>query len=414
MSEELAHRMRVTAGQERRPLETDLKSAQRWVVLAVIVVARTGVGLQFIAVAALLPELRAALGLNYTEIGLLLGLFMATGVVLSLPSGAMTARVGDRRMLQAGLLALVAGALGSALAPSFELVLLARLIGGLGAVLVTVTGANVLAAWFAGREITTAMSFMGVTWPIGIGLGLALLPVLSAMAGWRVAMGLAGVLPALALLSTAILPANDAHKAPSAPSGVSAISGRELKAMFVAALAWPLMSSGGYVVFSSYAPAYLQSQDVPYAQATLAVSLLSWLFVLTIPLGGYLADRFARSDLLFYVGCLASAATIALVPLGGPYMVLVAATAIMGLSVGPIMALPGVLLSPEGRGTGLGVYYAIYYLGTVLFPTMAGWLQDATGSLTAAIWYSVACLLAAPFPLLAVRVLQRRWAQEGA
>ena len=60
---------------------------RRWLVLAVLVFARIGVGFQFIAVAALMPSIKTALGLDYAEVGLLLGIFMFSGVFLSLPSG---------------------------------------------------------------------------------------------------------------------------------------------------------------------------------------------------------------------------------------------------------------------------------------------------------------------------------------
>ena len=52
----------------------------RWRILALLVFARSGIGLQFIAIAALMPIVRMELGLNYTQVGLLLGLFMVTGI----------------------------------------------------------------------------------------------------------------------------------------------------------------------------------------------------------------------------------------------------------------------------------------------------------------------------------------------
>ena len=48
----------------------------RWLDLAIVFFARTGVGFQFIAVAALMAPLRQALSLGYGEVGILLGIFM--------------------------------------------------------------------------------------------------------------------------------------------------------------------------------------------------------------------------------------------------------------------------------------------------------------------------------------------------
>ena len=112
---------------------------------------------------------------------------------------------------------------------------------------------------------------------------------------------------------------------------------------------------------------------------------------------------------MFWGGCLLSAAAIAMVPLAEPLELWIILAAALGLTVGPVMALPGEILTPESRGTGLGVYYTMYYLGTGCLPAIAGWLQDMTGSAVTAIWFSAFCLLIAPIFLMAFRWLQRRW-----
>ncbi len=390
----------------------------RWLILAACVLARLGIGLQFIAIAALMPAIRADLGLSYTQVGLLLGLFMVTGVFLAVPSGMIAGRWGDRRTLFVGLGALTVAAGLQAGAESFAVLLAGRVLGGLGAVFVTVTAAKILTDWFLGREISTAMGFLGLSWPLGIALGLSLLPSLAAIWGWRGAVLAMAALPLLAAAAVLALPRlgrapDGTPGAPRDPPPLWSITWRELLAVVVGGIAWPLMSSGGYVVFSSYAAEYMTSRGFGHAQAGLALGLMSWLFLLTIPLGGWLADRLDRGDRLFWIGCWLSALTIAAVPLGGPIVLWVALTAIMGITVGPIMALPGALLSPASRATGLGVYYAIYYLGTVILPALAGWLLDVTGRSDWVVWFAAVCLLVAPLFLTWCRALQRRWTLGG-
>ena len=319
----------------------------RWQVLAVVSCARIGVGFQFIAVATLIPELRAELRFDYTEIGVLLGTFMVTGAFLSLPSGMISARLGDRRMLQAGLAALVAGGLVLSVSETFAMALVGRLLGGVGAVFITVTAAKMLTDWFDGKEIATAMSLLGVTWPLGIALGMSLLPVVNAWFGWQTALFATCAMPAMALLFTALMPAAP-HRAdrkmptPAAQPPLWSIRPREFWTLVVGSAAWPLMSSGGYVVFSSYAPSLLIEQGVSQAGAALIISLLSWSIIVTIPLGGALADRTGKNDLIFRGGCVVAAAAIAMVPLAGdPWALLwIVFAAVLGFTVGPVMALP--------------------------------------------------------------------------
>ncbi len=400
-----------TAGGRRQILPSS-----RWVVLGIVFLTRTCIGFQFIAVAAQMPQLRAELHFDYSQIGILLGVFMIAGALLSLPSGMIANRLGDRRTIQIGLVALVAGGAILGSGETFHAALIGRIIGGFGAVFITVPAAKILTDWFVGKEMATAMSILGVAWPVGIAVGMSLLPFINVWSDWRVAVYVTAAVPALAMLLVSVLPAPDARtevdSAPAKPAArppLWSIHPREFWVILAGGAAWPLMSTGGYVVFSSYAPVMLIDRGIPHTTAALVISLLSWLLIAIVPLGGYLTDRTGKRDLMFWGGCLAAAAAIAMVPVMDPVELWVVVAAILGLTVGMVMALPGEVLSPESRATGLGLYYTMYYIGTGVLPAIAGWIQDATGSAAFVIWFSAACLALAPFSLLAFRILQYRW-----
>ncbi len=391
-------------------------------VLVILFLARTCIGFQFIAIAAQMPQLRAELDFDYSEIGILLGVFMIAGAFLSLPSGMIANRLGDRRTIQIGLAALIAGGAILGSGETFHAALIGRIVGGFGAVFITVPAAKILTDWFAGKEIATAMSVLGVAWPVGIAAGMSLLPFINVWSDWRLAVYVTAAVPALAMLLVATLPApgegsetrtGPVPEDPATRPPLWSIRPREFWIILAGGAAWPLMSTGGYVVFSSYAPIMLIDRGTSHTTAALAISILSWLLIAVIPLGGYLADRLGNKDLLFWGGCLAAAAAIAMVPVTGPVELWVVLSAILGLTVGMVMALPGEVLSPESRATGLGLYYTIYYTGTGILPAIAGWIQDTTGSTAMVIWFSAACLTLAPFFLLGLRILQRRWQLGG-
>ncbi len=393
-----------------------LLPSRRWVVLAIIFLARTCVGFQFIAVAAQMPQLRADLHFDYSQIGVLLGVFMIAGAFLSLPSGMIANKFGDRRTIQIGLVALVIGGVIFGTGNSFHAALIGRIIGGFGAVFITVPAAKILTDWFVGKEMATAMSVLGVAWPVGIAAGMSLLPFLKVWSDWRVAVYVTAAVPALAIMLVSILPASgESTKADSAPAipvarpPLWSINRREFWIIMAGGAAWPLMSTGGYVVFSSYAPIMLIDRGISHTSAALIISILSWLLILIIPLGGYLTDRTGKKDLMFWGGCLTAAAAIAMVPIMEPVALWVILSAILGITVGMVMALPGEVLSPESRATGLGLYYTLYYIGTGILPVIAGWIQDTMGSASFVIWFSAACLSLAPLSLLVFRILQSRW-----
>ena len=83
--------------------------AQRWRILAALTFARTSMGFQFQCVAPLAPFVSAELGLDNTQLGWLIGLYLLPGAVIALPGGLLGARFGDRRVALFGL-ALMTGA----------------------------------------------------------------------------------------------------------------------------------------------------------------------------------------------------------------------------------------------------------------------------------------------------------------
>ncbi|TGS56677.1 MFS transporter, partial [Mesorhizobium sp. M1D.F.Ca.ET.183.01.1.1] len=110
------------------------------------------------------------------DIGILIGLYFAPGVLLALPGGTIGRRYGDKATVLAGLLAMLAGELLMASSTSWGLQIAGRLIAGTGGILLSVLMTKMVADWFAGREIATAMAIFVNSWPVGIAISLMLLP----------------------------------------------------------------------------------------------------------------------------------------------------------------------------------------------------------------------------------------------
>ncbi len=383
---------------------------RRWIVLGVVGLARSGVGFQFVAIAALMLQLKADLGINHAQIGVLLGLFLIAGVFLSLPAGMIASRIGDHLTLRIGLIALIVGAALVAMSASFTVALTGRLLGGIGAVATSVVGSKLLTDWFIGREIRTAMSLFGLTWPAGIGVGMTILPLIGAWINWQTAVMITGILPALALILVGLIPQHaeglhDPNPGGEPTAALWSLDKKEFWTILAGGLAWPLMNGGGYILFTTHGPGLLMERGATAISANMTAGLLSWLIIVTIPLGGLFADRTGRSTQLFAIGCLVAAVAIAMVPIGGPAVLWVVLASALGFTVGPVMALPSDVLKAESRATGFGLYYSIYYLGMGTLPALAGWILDRTGSIPAVIWLSALCLMLAPAFYIAARLL---------
>src|SRR5271165_6666775 len=173
---------------------------RRWLILVVLFLARTAMGFQYQTIGSIAPALIGELRIGFTGIGTLIGLYHISGVFLSLPSGLIIRRVGDKTLCAAGLAAMAGGGLIIALAHGYGIVFAGRLISGMGAILFNLVITKMIADWFARREIVVAMAVILSTWPFGIALGLFTQPRIVGEFGWRAVMLLAGGLCLVSML----------------------------------------------------------------------------------------------------------------------------------------------------------------------------------------------------------------------
>ena len=106
--------------------------------------------------------------------------------------------------------------------------------------------------------------------------------------------------------------------------------------------------------------------------AGLMVGILSWLIIVTIPLGGYLVNRTGCRDQTIWMDCLIPAAVITMTSVGESAFMWTVFSAALGFTVSAAMSLPSGILSANSRATGMDFLYMLYYAGTAVFPAVAG------------------------------------------
>ncbi len=134
--------------------------AMRWKLLALLFVARIGFGFQFQTLGSVSNNLVVAFGLDYATIGTLIGLFMLPGLFIAIPAGYAGTYLSDRVLAGVGLLALGIGGVLAGLATDPWMIAAGRAVCGVGFVFSTLYFTKMVADWFAGKEIATAMSIL--------------------------------------------------------------------------------------------------------------------------------------------------------------------------------------------------------------------------------------------------------------
>ncbi|MFC9560605.1 MFS transporter [Agromyces sp. NPDC056965] len=142
----------------------------------------------------LLPDMSRELGVGEPLVGLLVTVFAATVVVLTVPLAALTRKVGRRRLIVIALVVLAISCVLTALAPNYPTVVATRVLGGAAhGVFWSVVGA------YAGHlvpkeQLARAVSISVAGGSAAFVLGVPLSTALGQALGWRSAFAAMGAL----------------------------------------------------------------------------------------------------------------------------------------------------------------------------------------------------------------------------
>jgi len=374
--------------------------------LGVIFLTRLSMGIQFQSIASVAPLLTGDLRISYGQVGWLIGLFMLPGAVISYPGGMLGRRFGERRLVLLGLALMSLGGFATAASHSFSLTALGRVASGTGGVLLNVMLTKMVADWFAGRELATAMSVMLTSWPMGIGVALATLGSLASATSWRVAVHVTVLFTAVAFVLMLTLYRDPPGRETAAAVG-AALRPRELRLAILAGLVWGIFNAA-YIVFLSFTPGFLVSRGLAVGTAGAVTSLAIWVTLASVPVGGLLADRMRHPDRLTVVGSLLAMGAIVALPYSGmPALWCFLVGVLAGAPPGPVMTLLPKALPSAALATGLGVYYTVFYAAMTVAPGLAGMLRDHTASAAAPITFAGISIAAPILALAAFRRLER-------
>jgi MFS family permease len=391
----------------------------RWAALALVTLAHALGALAALAVAPLTPFLLEALHLTRAQVGLLLPSIYLGGVLMALPSGWLTDRLGVRATLALGQLVIGGGVVlaataGAGLASCLAFLLLA----GFGFSVLNPSTGKAVVDWFPPRQRGVAMGIKQTGLTLGGLAGALVLPPLALAQGWRRALLVAGVLPLVSAGLVALL-----YRPPAALETI-AHAGRPRLGQVTDFLRRP----GILVVFASgLALSIAQSSVLAYlalyTRDTFAVSSVVAGQFLALATAGGTGGRLAWgaiSDRLFGgrrrpgvvitaligAGAYAGFATGAWLPT--PLAVVLALLAGVGAFgwVGLYFALVAEIGGARHAGLLTGLAVAFSWSGVLVGPPLFGLMLEATGSYTlpwlvlAVIAVAVAVTLPRPRPLV--------------
>jgi predicted MFS family arabinose efflux permease len=125
-------------------------------------------------VAPTLPFLARTAGAGETQIGFLVGLYAAVGLLVGIPFSALASRYGRRVLVLIGLGCLTAASLGFVVAPTYGWLVVARFAQGLGASAIWVGALTIAADLSPDASMGRSLAWITGSWSLGFVVGPAL------------------------------------------------------------------------------------------------------------------------------------------------------------------------------------------------------------------------------------------------
>ena len=375
----------------------------------ILSVGSFAVGTGTFVVTGVLPDIARALSVSVASAGLLVSAFAVTFAIGS-PFLVSAASGVERRRLLGGALVLFAIAnVAAALAPSFSVLLGARVVAACGAAVFTPV-ASAVAAGFAppemrGRALSVRTIGVNIAWLVGVPLGT----VVGGQYGWRTSFVLVAALATAAALGVrSLLPA---VQPPAGGGFLSNLMVVKTGAVVVGLGLTFLALMASFVVLTYVRPV-LENLT---AFDTQGIGLMLALFGLaSIPgalLGGYVADRWGYRVSMITVLSVLSVALFSFSVLstarpGSSWAVLGTGAALVAWSVAAFAFLPLqqyrlIEVAPQGQNTALSLNASAIQAGQGIGAGL-GALALHYGSVDGLGWVGALCAVGA-FAVLGLR-----------
>ncbi|MCL8023892.1 MFS transporter [Nocardioides bruguierae] len=320
----------------------------------------------------LLPMLTDAFGVDATQAALTVSVSTGALALCTAPAAALAERQGRVRVIRVALVVAALASVACALAPSYVVLVVARLVLGaaLGGVLGTAMGHVGTEVHPAGLGASMGLYVAGNT--IGGVSGRVLTSLVSDFAGWRGGLVALTVFALAAMALFWVLLPEPVRFSPDATG--RARLGRNRVAALVALVVVPFALMGGFVAVYNFLTYRLTSAPFDLSPAIAGLAFLAYLAgTVTSATAGRLADRVGRLPVL-----LAGAAVMLvglLVTLSGSLALVVVGLVVFTAGFFAAHATasgwaPQLLPSAPGRAS--ASYVMTYYAGSSVFGALLG------------------------------------------
>ncbi|MDH4163807.1 MAG: MFS transporter [Nitrospirota bacterium] len=165
-----------------------------WLILAAVYLTNLDFVLLFQSIPPIFELIRAEISVGSSELGLLMGAFALPGIFISIPGGILMDKLGPVKTGSACAILMLMGNTITAVSGGFPMMVVGRIISGVGSMALAVLAPQILANNFRAETIGRALGVLNTSVPIGTILSLNIMGYVGHAAGWRGSLWLCNVL----------------------------------------------------------------------------------------------------------------------------------------------------------------------------------------------------------------------------
>jgi YNFM family putative membrane transporter len=354
-----------------RPYRVPVDERSDRVALAGFLLGATGMFATMYSTQAILPELGSSFGIGPARAGLTVSVLIFSIAIGAWLWGPLSDRIGRRRALITASALLVLPAALAPLAPTFWMLLVCRIAQGLCMPGLLTVGVPYVMATFGRRYGHRVMGWYVGSLVLGGLIGRVGVSLLTAVIGWRGALGAVALLPlAATVVMSRSLPAEEAPSSerPLLRVTLRAVS-RNRSLLAATALGCGLFFS--FVGIFSYAEYRLQRPPFSLGDTASSLIFLLWLLGGVGPLAGRVAERFGWRRVAMVAVVLSLCGALLTLPASLPTMCVGLALLTIGMFAGATSAQIGVATATRSdQGVASAFYFSAYYTAGAL----GGWI----------------------------------------
>ncbi len=337
-----------------------------------------------LALPALFPLIHRVEGIGFAELGVLSSVFYLTSGLCQAPAGFLVDRIGARPVLIGGMLLITGSTTLFAFTPSYSAMLVLSFLAGLGNTVFHPADYSILNGSVSEQRIGRGLSVHGFGGYVGYAATPITVFTLGSLVGWREAMLMIGI---VGLVVVGILWAQRHDLRDSVvdrgikSQGFVHDIGVLLQPPAILAFSFfCFMAMGSVGIMTLGASTLIALLDIPAATASTIISLQLTGSLVGILIGGIIADKYSRHDLLSALVITFAACILMIVPFLRPSTAIQLIPIFMGFGLlygiaGPLRDMVVRSLAPTGAaGKTFGFTYSGMDIGSAMATALLGYL----------------------------------------